>query len=48
VTFGGSAVSAEGTWSPAAGLPYVSGRPGSLALRMAAGSAALLTLSGGG
>lgn len=45
VTLGGSAVSAEGTWSPAATLPQVSGRPGALALSMPAGSAALVTLN---
>jgi hypothetical protein len=45
VTLGGSAVSAEGTWSPVATLPQVSGRPGALALSMPAGSAALVTLS---
>jgi hypothetical protein len=44
VTLGGNAVSAEGTWSPAAALPYVSGKPGALALKMPAGSAALVTL----
>jgi hypothetical protein len=44
VTLGGSAVSAEGTWSPLATLPQVSGGPGALALSMPAGSAALVTL----
>jgi hypothetical protein len=47
VTLGGGAVSAEGTWSPAAALPYVSGKPGSLELQMPASSAALVTLSAG-
>jgi hypothetical protein len=44
VTLGGNAVSAEGTWSPVATLPQVSGRPGALALEMPASSAALVTL----
>jgi hypothetical protein len=44
VTLGGSAVSAEGTWSSVATLPQVSGEPGALALSMPAGSAALVTL----
>jgi len=44
VALGGRGVSAQGTWSPVARLPYVSGRPGSLELRMPAGSAALVTL----
>jgi hypothetical protein len=44
VTLGGDAVNAEGTWSPAAALPYVSGKPGALALQMPASSAALVTL----
>jgi hypothetical protein len=44
VELGGKAVSAEGTWSAAAGLPYVSGKPGSLELEMPASSAALVTL----
>jgi len=44
VTLGGRGVSAEGTWSPVARLPYVSGGPGSLELQMPASSAALVTL----
>jgi hypothetical protein len=48
VTLGASGVSAEGTWSPVVRLPYASGRPGSLALQMPAGSAALVTLLAGG
>lgn len=44
VTLGGNAVSAQGTWSAAARLPYVSGAPGSLELQMPASSAALVTL----
>ncbi len=44
VTLGGGAVSAEGTWSPLATLPQVSGKPGALALEMPASSAALVTL----
>jgi hypothetical protein len=44
VTLGGGAVSPEGTWSPQATLPQVSGKPGALALEMPASSAALLTL----
>jgi hypothetical protein len=44
VTLGGSAVTAAGTWSPVAALPYVSGKPGSLQLEMPASSAALVTL----
>lgn len=48
VTLGGNAVGAGGTWSPAATLPYVSGEPGALALKMPASSAALVTLAPGG
>lgn len=48
VTLGGGAVSSEGTWSSVAPLPYVSGRPGSLALSMPASSAALVTLNPSG
>ncbi len=48
VTLGGGAVSNEGTWSSVAPLPYVSGRPGSLALSMPASSAALVTLNPSG
>ncbi len=44
VTLGGDAVGAEGTWSPAATLPYVSGKPGALELQMPGASAALVTL----
>jgi hypothetical protein len=44
VTLGGSAVTPEGTWAPDAGLPQVSDKRGSLALNMAASSAALVTL----
>jgi hypothetical protein len=47
VTLGESAVGPEGTWSPVAALPQVSGRPGALALEMPAGSAALVTLNPG-
>jgi hypothetical protein len=45
VTLGGRAVSPEGTWTPVATLPQVSGKPGALALEMPASSAALVTLS---
>ncbi len=44
VTLGGRPVSAAGTWSPAAALPRVSGKPGALGLSMPASSAALVTL----
>jgi hypothetical protein len=44
VTLGGSAVTPEGTWTPLAGLPQVSRSHGSLALKMPASSAALVTL----
>jgi hypothetical protein len=44
VTLGGGAVAADGSWSPHLPLPAVSGGPGTLALRMAAGTAALVTL----
>ena len=44
VTLGGSAVGPEGTWSPVAALPQLTGRPGALALDMPAASAALVTL----
>jgi hypothetical protein len=44
VTLGGNAVNAEGTLAPATVLPYVSGKPGALALEMPASSAALVTL----
>jgi hypothetical protein len=45
VRLGGRAVAADGTWTPPSALPAVSGRPGSLAVQIAPGSAAVLTLS---
>ncbi len=44
VRLGGRAVAGSGAWHAAAALPRVSGSPGSLELKMAAGSAALVTL----
>ena len=44
VLLGGSGVSSAGTWSHETPLARVSGKPGSLALNMPAGSAALVTL----
>ncbi len=44
VLLGGRAVSSTGTWSHETPLEQVSGKPGSLALKMPSGSAALLTL----
>lgn len=44
VLLGGRGVSSAGTWSHETPLAQVSGKPGSLALNMPAGSAALVTL----
>jgi hypothetical protein len=44
VALGGRTVAPDGTWSPSPRLPRVSGSPGSLALAVPAGTAALVTL----